>query len=243
MPDGGLSRRVRNRLEELGGRYDLGPQSLHSLAALLQLLADAPHAPTTVRSPHEAVDAHVADSLVALELGAFDSPRVVLDIGAGAGFPSLALAAARPDLTVHAAESSARKCEYIRAAALAAGLRGIAVYHARAEELPLGRETADIVTVRALASLPVLAEYAAPLLAPGGTLIAWKGRRDEAEEADGTAAAALVGLAPAEIHRVEPFADAHDRHLHVFRKVAPAPERFPRRPGMARKRPLSANSG
>jgi 16S rRNA (guanine527-N7)-methyltransferase len=243
VPDEGLSRRVRGRLEELGDRYDLGPRARHSLAALLQMLADDSHAPTTVRAPHEAVDAHVGDSLVALELGVFETPSVVLDIGAGAGFPGLALAAARPDLSVHAAESAARKCEYIRAAALAAGLHGVNVHHARAEDLPLGRETADVVTVRALASLPVLAEYAAPLLAPGGVLIAWKGRRDEAEEAAGAAAAAIVGLEPAEVHRVYPFPAARDRYLHVFRKVAPAPERFPRRPGMARKRPLSANSG
>ena len=243
MPEAGLSRRVRSRLEELGARYDLGVRALDALAALLQMLADDPHAPTTVCAPHEAVEGHVADSLVALELGAFESPRVVLDIGAGAGFPALALAAARPQLTIHAAESAKRKCEYIRAAALAAGLRSVTVHHARAEELPLGRETADLVTVRALASLPVLAEYAAPLLAPGGMLIAWKGRRDEAEEADGAAAAAIVGLEAAEVHRVDPFSAARDRHLHVFRKVAPAPERYPRRPGMARKRPLSANSG
>ena len=69
-------------------------------------------------------------------------------------------------------------------------------------------------------------------------LVAWKGARSAAEEASGAAAAAAVGLAAEEVLRVEPFEGARERHLHVFRKIAPTPERFPRRAGMAAKRPL-----
>jgi 16S rRNA (guanine527-N7)-methyltransferase len=91
---------------------------------------------------------------------------------------------------------------------------------------------------RAVAALPVLVEYAAPLLREGGVLVAWKGVRSREEEAAGARAAAEVGLEPEEALRVEPFEGARDRHLHVFRKIAPTPERFPRRAGMAVKRPL-----
>jgi 16S rRNA (guanine527-N7)-methyltransferase len=94
------------------------------------------------------------------------------------------------------------------------------------------------VAARALAPLAVVAEYAAPLLRRGGTLVAWKGRRDAAEEGAAQGAAAELGLAPAVVHRVRPFAAARDRHLHEFTKVAPTPPRYPRRPGAARKRPL-----
>jgi len=89
-----------------------------------------------------------------------------------------------------------------------------------------------------VAPLAVLAEYASPLLREGGVLVAWKGARDGAEEAAATKAAGGLGLRVRGVVRAEPFAGARDRHLHVLMKVAPTPEGFPRRPGVARKRPL-----
>ena len=83
-------------------------------------------------------------------------------------------------------------------------------------------------------------EYAAPLLAAGGALVAWKGRRDGAEEADGAAAADRLGLAVGGVVRVQPFPTARDRHLHLYLKVGSTPNQYPRRPGMARKRPIRA---
>jgi 16S rRNA (guanine527-N7)-methyltransferase len=77
-------------------------------------------------------------------------------------------------------------------------------------------------------------------LGAGGALVAWKGRRDEAEEADGAAAAALTGLEAVEIVPVKPWAGAEHLHLHVLRKIGTTPNRFPRRPGIASKRPLRA---
>ncbi len=95
------------------------------------------------------------------------------------------------------------------------------------------------MTARALGSLAVLAEYAAPLLRLGGVLVAWKGERSEAEERAGAAAASRLGMEAEAIVAVTPFAGARSRHLHVLRKVAPTPPAYPRRPGMARKRPLA----
>jgi 16S rRNA (guanine527-N7)-methyltransferase len=114
--------------------------------------------------------------------------------------------------------------------------------NARAESWAAGIGAHDLVTARALASLPVLCEYAAPLLAAGGHLVAWKGAVGEEEAADGAAAAEALGLAALEVRAVEPYAGARAHTLHVFRKDAPTPPRYPRRPGIATKRPLSAKS-
>jgi 16S rRNA (guanine527-N7)-methyltransferase len=69
-------------------------------------------------------------------------------------------------------------------------------------------------------------------------LVAWKGARDPGEEAVGAAAAAELGMAVDEVLAVKPYPTSENRHLHVMRKISPTPPGFPRRPGMARKRPL-----
>ena len=208
---------------------------------LITALANEVDPPTTVRAPEAILARHVADSLAGLEVDALSSAGTVADIGAGAGFPGLALALARPaagpfDLV----DSARRKCEVIERLIAASGAANARAVVSRAEDW--GREQGgayDAVTVRAVAALPVLCEYAAPLLRLGGALVAWKGTRDEGEERAGGLAAAELGLRPASVLSVHPFADAHSRHLHVYEKVAPTPERFPRRAGMAAKRPLA----
>jgi 16S rRNA (guanine527-N7)-methyltransferase len=198
-----------------------------------------------VSEPERARDLHVADSLSGLEVPDLAHAGRIADVGAGAGFPGLALAIALPGARVDLIESAGRKAAVIDRLIQAAHVSNARSVVARAEEwarlpgaLGGGREAYDAVTARAVAGLPVLVEYAAPLLRDGGVLVAWKGARDADEEALGKRAADEVGLALEEVRRVVPFAGARDRHLHVYRKVAPTPERFPRRPGMAAKRPL-----
>lgn len=226
------------RLEELGRRYGVPPAGIEALQAILALQAEDPAASTTVSEPSEAVDRHVADSLVAVDLPAVRHARRIADLGSGAGWPGLALAAALPGARVALVESAIRHCRYLERAVAAGRLQNAEVVHARAEEWADGRNANDVVTARALAALPVLCEYAAPLLADGGVLVAWKGAVDEDEASEGAAAAALLGLEPVEVLAVDPYPAAERRTLHVFRKVAPTPERFPRRAGMALKRPL-----
>ena len=224
--------------EQLASRWALAAPAIEQLAALLDTVAEDPAAPTTVRAPTDAARAHLADSLVALELDRVREARRIADLGSGPGFPGLALALALPGARVALVESVERKCAFLHRAAAAAALVNVEVVHARAEAWPAGLGAHDLVTARALAPLAVLVEYAAPLLQDDGALVAWKGRRDRTEEEAGARAAAEVGLEPLEVRRVQPYPEARDRHLHVFRKAAPTPERFPRRPGMARKRPL-----
>ena len=150
---------------------------------------------------------------------------------------AIALPAARVDLI----ESARRKCEVIERLASAARVENARVLPVRAEEVAAGegREAYDAVTVRAVDSLAVLVEYAAPLLRLGGVLVAWKGEVDSDEQRGGADAAGQLGLEPAGASRVEPFEGAKRRHLHVYTKTVETPEGFPRRPGMARKRPLA----
>ncbi len=230
--------RETSRLAELGARYGLDEGQVGQLAAMLAELAADERAPTTVRDPGEAVDVHMADSLVALELDAVRGATALVDVGAGAGFPGLALAVALPRCEVVLLESQARKCAFVERLLGAAGVANGRVVCTRVEEWREGLGGSDVVTARALAPQPVVLEYAAPLLRVGGVLADWRGRRDELEEAAARAAAAEVGLRVVEIRRVEPYAGVRDHHLHVYEKVAATPARYPRRAGVARKRPL-----
>jgi 16S rRNA (guanine527-N7)-methyltransferase len=149
---------------------------------------------------------------------------------------------ALPGAHVDLIEATTRKCEVIARLASAAQIANAAAVPARAEELAAGEgaERYDVVTARALASLAVLAEYAAPLLSPGGSLVAWKGARDLEEELAGARAAELLGLEVRATIPVRPFKGSRERNLYVYTKVDATPDRFPRRPGMATKRPLGA---
>jgi 16S rRNA (guanine527-N7)-methyltransferase len=230
------------RLAELAARYDLPDGAAERLGALLDLVAAEPASITAVRDPAQGVDVHVADSLVALELPTVRAARRIADLGSGGGFPGLALAIALPDARVALVESVARKCAFLTAAAAAIGLQNAEVVNTRAEAWPEGLGAHDLVTARALAPLTVLVEYAAPVLAPGGVLVAWKGARDPREEGDGRAAAAALGLSEPEAVAVQPFAGADNRYLYLSSKVSATPAGYPRRSGMARKRPIQASS-
>ena len=233
-------RLLRDGLSDLAQRFALPDGATDALERLLALLASDQHAPTTVREPADALSAHVADALVALDLAVVRAASRVADVGSGAGFPGLVLAAALPESEVALVESSARKCGFLERAVSAMGIANVEIVCDRAEAWPEGIVSRDLVTARAVGPLGVLVEYAAPLLVDGGALVAWKGRRDPGEEADGAAAAQITGLVPSAIVRVQPWTGAEHLHLHVLSKVRPTPDRFPRRPGIATKRPLRA---
>jgi 16S rRNA (guanine527-N7)-methyltransferase len=237
-----VSRETRG-LAELCERYGLTGLQMAQLSQILTELASDPHAPTTVRDRDTALQVHLADALVALELTEVRSAKTIADLGAGAGFPGLALAVALPRCSVALVESQARKCAFIERVVAAADVQNARVVCARAEEWPEGGGANDLVTARALAAQPVVLEYAAPLLRMGGMLGDWRGRRSEAEEDAAGAAAGELGLRLVEIRWVEPYAGARDHHLHVYRKVSETPGRYPRRAGMASKRPLGTGRG
>lgn len=182
---------------------------------------------------------HVVDSLTGLEVPELREARRIADVGAGAGFPGLALAVALPAAHVDLVESVGRKCEFIRRAIAAADISNASVHNTRSEDLAAGegREAYDAVTARAVGRLSTLAELACPLLKPNGVLVAWKGKRDPDEEQQLTNAAEALAMHPEAILDVGDRAGSEHRHLHVIRKSGPTPTNLPRNPGIAKKRP------
>src|SRR5947199_7526820 len=112
---------VASRLNELARRHGLGPGQRAQLAVVLEVLVGDPQSPTPVRAPEQAVDVHIADSLAALDIEALRRSRQIADLGAGAGFPGVALAVALPGAGVSLVESQRRKCEFLRRLCATAG--------------------------------------------------------------------------------------------------------------------------
>jgi 16S rRNA (guanine527-N7)-methyltransferase len=151
----------------------------------------------------------------------------VVDVGSGGGSPGIPLAAARPDLEFHLLESTRKKCAFL--SEIAADFPNVEVVCARAEEHAAGngREFYGTAVARALAPPPVAAEWCLPLVAVGGTAILFVGPSADVD---------AVARVAARLGSEEPQAVGG---FLVLRKVAPTPAGFPRRPGMARKRPLA----
>jgi 16S rRNA (guanine527-N7)-methyltransferase len=167
---------------------------------------------------------HVENALAALELLG-EGP--VVDVGSGGGSPGLPLAAARPDLRFDLLESQRRKCSFLEE--WAGVFPNVAVVCARAEEHArgAGREAYGTALARALAPAPVAAEWCLPLLREGGRAILFVG--PSADHVLVARAAARVG---GELETGPPG-------FVLIRKTGSTPARFPRRPGVARKRPLA----
>ncbi len=210
---------------------------------VLELLAAEPASVSSVTDPGRAWEVHVADSLAGLEAEGLASAARIADIGSGAGFPGIVLAAALPSSRVDLVESVERKCRFMRRALAEAGIANAKVICSRSEELAggEGREAYDAVSARAVGRLSTLAELASPLLREGGVLVAWKGRRDPEEEAELARAQESLAMRAETVVAVTPFTGSRHRHLHVMRKSGPTPQGLPRRAGMAKKRPAGAS--
>jgi 16S rRNA (guanine527-N7)-methyltransferase len=170
----------------------------------------------------EAWRVHVDESLAALGVvRRFEGP--IVDVGSGGGAPGIPLAAALSEREVTLLESSRRKCEFLER--WARELPNLRVVCGRAEEQPLERW--GVALAKALATPPVAAEWTLPLVASGGAALLFVGPSAEAGRV-----ARVAELLAAELAETP-------RGLFVLRKLGPTPPGFPRRPGMARKRPLA----
>lgn len=193
---------------------------------------------TAVSDPRQAARVHVADSLLCLK-AEIPLRAIVIDVGSGAGFPGIPLAVVRPDLRIALLEAGRMKAGFLELAVRDLSLP-VQVLMRRAEDAatdPEMRERADVVVARAVAPLPVLLEMAMPLAAVGGQLILLKGPRVQ-EEISGAdrIARMLGGGAPMVIEAT--LAGGEARRVVVVRKATATPSRFPRRPGVARLRPI-----
>jgi len=186
---------------------------------------------------------HFLDSLSAAPLllaGQTDGKKL-MDVGAGAGFPGMALAIAFPALRVTLLEATGKKARFLDTVARELPLENVTAAHGRAEEfarLPQERAAYDYVTARAVAEMRTLAEYTFPFARVGGCVIAYKAVDAERETADAQRAIETLGGRVREIVRVK-LADLDDvRHLVVIDKIAPTPKVYPRAGGAPKNHPL-----
>lgn len=203
---------------------------------------------TAVAGYEQVQQRHFLESLALaaalLEGGLLDgsSALSVLDLGAGGGFPGLPIKLLLPNLALTLLESSRRKGDFLREVVESLELEGVEVITSRAEELGRQegyRERFDLVVARAVAPLGVLLELALPLLRLGGSLATPKGGRAQAEvEAAGPALSILGGAVIWERPLKVPDA-VHRQTLVVVQKTGSTPDRYPRKAGMPKKRPLS----
>jgi 16S rRNA (guanine527-N7)-methyltransferase len=221
-------------------RAELPPGFADAAEAYVRLLleANARLNLTRVVEPDAVARLHLLDSLAALPLLPASVERA-LDLGSGGGVPGIVLAIARPAVRWTLVDSVRKKADALRSFAEALGLTNVEVLDERAELLGRSpsRESFDLVTARACAALPVLAEYALPLLRVGGMLLAWKGPISGDELADGAAASELLGGVVPEV-RLTGIASLGDHRFVLVSKFRPTPARWPRRPGEPARRPL-----
>ena len=192
---------------------------------------------TSLREEDRILQELVLDSLAGS--GLITEGAKVLDLGSGGGCPGIPLAIARPDCSFLLVEANQRKAGFLQRAAEVLELANVKVAPQRSEELAqqtAHRAVYDYVVAKAVAALPTLIELTVPFLQVHGHLIAYKGP-SVAQEIE-LCKRALFEL-KAKILRISPYRNG-ERSLHLceIAKLAPSPNRYPRRPGMPGKEPL-----
>ena len=189
--------------------------------------------------------AHVLDSLSCFLYRPLFDARSLADVGSGGGLPGIPLKIMKPDLATTLVESTGKKARFLRYAVDSLSLENVEVANIRVEDL--GRDQAhrgayDIVASRAVARLSVVAEYGVPLLEHGGRVLAMKGKLEQEELAEGSTAADTLGARVVEIVEVPmlPAVGEKERKLAILEKLRKTPARYPRRSGVAARRPLGS---
>ena len=226
--------------------FKLKPEQLAQLHSFRDLLAGAAQRfnLTAVREPAAIERRHLLESLafagVLVEHGVLAANIKLLDLGTGAGLPGLPIKIAMPSLRLYLLESHAKSCTFLRETIQELALSGAEVIQARAEDagrVPFNRGSFDLITARAVAPLPVLLEYALPFLRLGGHLATTKGSDSVQEISD--ADRALEEM-QGEIIATPVFnpPEGRSQTIVIVRKVGDTPDRYPRRSGIASKRPI-----
>ena len=192
---------------------------------------------TAITQREEVVHKHFYDSLAGEAF--FPVGAEAVEIGSGAGFPSVPLKIVRPDISFTLVESTGKKCEFLRAAAAELRLEGVNIVHARAEELAKDdrfRGRYAVACARAVAPLPTLAEYCLPFVRVGGRFLAYKGGSEETERGE-KAIFTLGGGKPRTISYELPEGYGA-RKLVIAEKLRATPEKYPRGQGKERSAPI-----
>jgi 16S rRNA (guanine527-N7)-methyltransferase len=184
---------------------------------------------------------HFLDSFSCVLAWKENPPMRLIDVGTGAGFPGIPLKILYPSMQLTLVESVGKKASFCRQAVELLKLDAVEVITGRAEELgqmPSQRESYDWAVARAVAKLPVLAEYLLPLVRVGGKMLAQKGHSGQMEAHNAEPAMKLLGGQIRQLIPVTLPGVAEERYLVVVDKVAATPPQYPRKPGFPAKKPL-----
>ena len=239
-------RRAKNVLQRQANHWgiELAPDQLSSLERYAQLLSSYALANVIGTREYTAILLeHIADALSCALTDLLATNQQMIDVGTGAGLPGIPLQVAYPDLRLTLLEATAKKARFLETAIEELDLPGIEIVNRRAEEIGAtaeNRDSFDIAVARAVAGLPVVIEYCAPLVRPGGAIIAMKGNPTSQELAAGQQAAEEVGAELTTVRAVPfiPEMVQKERNLVIYRKTKATPQEFPRRAGLAKQKPL-----
>lgn len=231
---------MKQALENAG--IFLPPEGVERLEKYLALLIEWNRQMDLTSVPEaEMKERHFVDCLLPLlQDGLFPERCRVIDVGTGAGFPGLVMAAARPDLQMTLLEAQQKRCTFLQAVCDALHLDNVRIFHDRAEtfgRLDAHRESYDRAVARAVAPMNVLCEYLLPFVQVGGMAVCWKGPQVENERADGNAAARKLG--GQDMRLVSVGQGGHV--VALVEKTEKTLPQYPRKNGIPAKRPLKAD--
>lgn len=234
-------------VRELG--LELGPEKLKAFEVYYRELVRWNRRAnlTSMITPEEVQVKHFLDSLTIYELPEFrealssGQELKLVDVGTGGGFPGVPIKIVNPEINLALVDSSRKKIRFLEHLKRTLNLEKVEIIWGRAEEVARHenhREQYDWVVARALAELPVLAEYLLPFCCVGGYVVAYKGPKVFQELENSARAISLLGGRVVKLHQVQATAFESPRYLLLIAKESPTPSLYPRRPGIPAKRPL-----
>jgi 16S rRNA (guanine527-N7)-methyltransferase len=199
------------------GRFELSDRTADALQTFIAAVEGEKRRSVVLMKWRTGAALKTALALAGLDLDEVRNARKMVDIGSGAGFPSLPLAASLPDTDVTLVELHDTRCEFLRNTADAMGLSNVTVRQTPIEEWTDGIGTCDLVTSQAVYTLSLMVGWAAPLLAPGGSAVLYSGARRPDHEAEASSVAESAGLRTGDVREVT-LTDSLTRYLHVYHR-------------------------
>ena len=217
--------------QEMLNRFDLYYKRLVEVNSYMNL--------TAITEEAEVYNKHFLDSLMIIKSELFNGEVTLLDVGSGAGFPSIPLAIVNNDVKVTIIDALNKRINFLNDLTKHLGLDNVNAYHKRAEDFAKEkRESFDIVTARAVARLNVLAELCLPLTKIGGYFVAMKGKMSKEEMDEAMNAISVLGGKISKVVSVNLPDEAGERDLIIIKKVKSTPNKYPRQFNKIKERPL-----